>query len=84
MIILQIIFLFQGMAFLHSLDRELPRFYLNSRHVLVDSISDNELCARLNMADAKFTFMDRAKNYHPQWMAPEVKNNTVRGHPFST
>merc|ERR1712141_721512 len=51
----------KGMAFLHSLDRELPRFYLNSRHVLVDSISDNELCARLNMADAKFTFMDRAK-----------------------
>ena len=60
------------MAFLHSLDREMPKFHLNSRHILIDSVSDNELCARLNMADAKFTFMDRAKNYHPQWMAPEV------------
>ena len=63
---------FQGMAFLHSLDRELPRYYLNSKHVMIDSVSENELCARLNMADAKFTFMDRAKSYHPQWMAPEV------------
>ena len=38
------------MAFLHSLDREMPKFHLNSRHVLIDSVSDNELCARLNMA----------------------------------
>ena len=39
---------------------------------MIDSVSENELCARLNMADAKFTFMDRAKSYHPQWMAPEA------------
>ena len=24
------------------------------------------------MADAKFSFMERAKSYHPQWMAPEA------------
>ena len=35
-------------------------------------MSDDELCARVNMADAKFSFMDRAKSYHPQWMAPEA------------
>ena len=35
-------------------------------------MSDNELSARLNMADAKFSFMERAKSYHPQWMAPEA------------
>ncbi len=38
----------------------------------IDPVSDNELCARLNMADAKFSFMERAKSYHPQWMAPEA------------
>jgi len=62
----------KGMAFLHSLDRQLPRYYLNSRHVMIDAVSDNELSARLNMADAKFSFMERAKSYHPQWMAPEA------------
>jgi hypothetical protein len=25
----------QGMAFLHSLDRQLPRLYLNSKHIMV-------------------------------------------------
>ena len=35
-------------------------------------MSDNELSARLNMADAKFSFMERAKSYHPQWMSPEA------------
>ena len=24
------------------------------------------------MADAKFSFADKAKSYHPQWMAPEA------------
>lgn len=38
----------------------------------IDAVSDEELCARLNMADAKFTFADKAKSYHPQWMAPEA------------
>ncbi len=25
----------KGMAFLHSLEREMPRFHLNSKHVMV-------------------------------------------------
>lgn len=29
----------KGMAFLHSLERQLPRFYLNSRHVMVICLS---------------------------------------------
>jgi integrin-linked kinase len=62
----------KGMAFLHSLDRQLPRYHLNSRHVMIDSVSDDELCARLNMADAKFSFVERGKSYHPQWIAPEA------------
>ena len=41
-------------------------------------MSDNELSARLNMADAKFSFMERAKSYHPQWMAPEALNKSPK------
>jgi hypothetical protein len=29
----------QGMAFLHSLDRQLPRLYLNSKHIMVSFFS---------------------------------------------
>ena len=103
----------KGMAYLHSLDRNMPRFHLNSKHVMVsskkniaypgfffsvhflsstssvthystivkialscqlsdiectrdgnfsihllqiDCISDEELCARVNMADCRFSF----------------------------
>lgn len=28
----------KGMAYLHSLERQMPRFYLNSKHVLVNII----------------------------------------------
>ena len=30
------------------------------------------------MADAKFSFMERAKSYHPQWMAPEALNKSPK------
>lgn len=62
----------KGMAFIHSLDRQLPRLYLNSHHVMIDCVSDDELVARVNMADAKFSFQEKGKMYHPAWIAPEA------------
>jgi len=62
----------KGMAFIHSLDRQLPRLYLSSRHVMIDCVSDDELVARVNMADAKFSFQEKGKMYHPAWIAPEA------------
>ena len=62
----------KGMAYLHSLDRQMPRFHLNSKHVMIDAVSDDELVARVNMADARFSFQERGKMYQPQWMAPEA------------
>jgi len=58
----------RGMAFLHTLDPLVPRLYLNSRHILID----DDLTARVNMADAKFSFQDRNKMYQPAWIAPEA------------
>eukprot|EP00090_Calanus_glacialis_P045074 TRINITY_DN8165_c0_g1_i1.p1 TRINITY_DN8165_c0_g1~~TRINITY_DN8165_c0_g1_i1.p1 ORF type:complete len:453 (-),score=78.33 TRINITY_DN8165_c0_g1_i1:691-2049(-) len=62
----------KGMAFIHSLDRQLPRLYLSSKHVMIDCVSDDELVARVNMADAKFSFQEKGKMYHPAWIAPEA------------
>ena len=31
----------KGMAFLHSLDRQMPRFHLNSKHVMVSRMRKN-------------------------------------------
>ena len=58
----------RGMAFLHSLDPLIPRLYLNSRHILID----DDLTARINMADAKFSFQEKNKMYHPNWLSPEA------------
>lgn len=58
----------RGMAFLHTLDPLIPRFYLSSKHVMIDE----ELTARVNMADAKFSFQEKGKMYSPAWMAPEA------------
>lgn len=57
----------RGMAFLHSLSPLIPRMYLNSLHVLIGE----DMTARINMADAKFSFQERHKVYHPAWMSPE-------------
>jgi integrin-linked kinase len=62
----------KGMAFIHSLDRQLPRLYLSSKHVMIDCVSDDELVARVNMADAKFSFQEKGKMYYPAWIAPEA------------
>lgn len=32
---------------------------------------DDDLTARVSMADAKFSFQERGKLYSPQWFSPE-------------
>lgn len=58
----------RGMAFLHSLERIIPQYHLNSRHVMMDE----DLTARINMADAKFSFQEKGRVYYPGWMSPEA------------
>ncbi|KRZ17425.1 Integrin-linked protein kinase, partial [Trichinella zimbabwensis] len=58
----------RGMAFLHSLDPPIARYYLNSDHVVIDE----DLCAKLNMADTKFSFQEKNRLYSPAWMSPEA------------
>lgn len=58
----------RGMAFLHSLERIIPQYQLNSRHVMIDE----DLTARINMADAKFSFQEKGRVYYPAWMSPET------------
>uniref|UniRef100_A0A224XPM3 Putative integrin-linked kinase n=1 Tax=Panstrongylus lignarius TaxID=156445 RepID=A0A224XPM3_9HEMI len=58
----------RGMSFLHSLERITPQFYLNSRHVMIDE----DLTARINMADAKFSFQEKGRIYYPAWMSPDA------------
>ncbi|XP_040578020.1 integrin-linked protein kinase homolog pat-4 [Lepeophtheirus salmonis] len=59
----------KGMSYLHSLDRELPMYVLNSRHVLIDN--NEELCAKVHMGDAQYSFQNKSKIFHPAWMSPE-------------
>ncbi|CAO1301065.1 unnamed protein product [Diamesa hyperborea] len=58
----------KGMAYLHSLERIIPEFFLNSFHVMIDE----DLTARINMGDAKFSFQERGRVYQPAWMSPET------------
>lgn len=58
----------RGMAFLHSLERIVPMYSLNSFHVMIDE----DLTARINMGDAKFSFQERGRIYQPAWMSPEA------------
>lgn len=58
----------RGMAYLHSLSPMIPRLYLNSYHVLIGE----DMTARINMADSKFSFQEKNKIYQPAWMAPEA------------
>lgn len=61
------------MAFLHSLERIIPEYYLNSRHVMIDE----DLTARINMADAKFSFQEKGRIYYPAWMSPEALQKKI-------
>ncbi|GIY42647.1 integrin-linked protein kinase homolog pat-4 [Caerostris extrusa] len=58
----------KGMAYLHTLDPYVQRLYLSSKHVMID----DDLTARINMADAKFSFQEKGKMYSPAWMSPEA------------
>uniref|UniRef100_A0A5K3ETA1 Ribosomal RNA-processing protein 8 n=1 Tax=Mesocestoides corti TaxID=53468 RepID=A0A5K3ETA1_MESCO len=74
----------KAMEFLHTPELKVPNFRLNSRHVLIDEdiakignpvdedMPDDEmLIARLDMADYKFSFHEKAREYNPAWMSPE-------------
>lgn len=62
----------KGMEFLHNLDPMITTgFELNSRHVMVDE----DMTAKINMSDCRFSFCDRNRLYHPAWMAPEALTN---------
>ncbi|XP_072947468.1 scaffold protein ILK [Epargyreus clarus] len=60
----------RGMRYLHSLQRDkvLPAYHLTSKHVMIDE----DLTARINMADAKFSFQERGRVYAAAWAAPEA------------
>lgn len=58
----------RGMEFLHSLEPNIPNFVLTSKHVMIDE----DLSARINMADYRFSFHERGKLFSPAWMAPEA------------
>ncbi|KAL5971439.1 hypothetical protein TSMEX_000771 [Taenia solium] len=75
----------KAMEFLHSPELKVPNFRLNSRHVLVDEDvakignpvdegmpEDEMLTARLDMADYKFSFHEKFREYNPAWMSPEA------------
>lgn len=57
----------RGMSFLHSLDPMVLRYYLSSKHIVVDE----ELSAKISMADTKFSFQEVGRLYSPAWMSPE-------------
>lgn len=63
----------RGMAFLHSLERIIPEYFLNSRHIMIDE----DLTARINMADAKFSFQEKGRIYYPAWMSPEALQKKI-------
>jgi len=56
------------MAFLHTLSPLVPRYYLSSKHVVVDE----DLTAKINMVDTKFSFQEKGRFYSPAWMSPET------------
>jgi len=58
----------RGMSFLHSLDKMVLRYYLSSKHVVVDG----ELSAKISMADTKFSFQEVGRLYSPAWLSPEA------------
>lgn len=58
----------RGMSFLHSLEPMILRYYLSSKHVVVDE----DLQAKISMADTKFSFQEQGRLYSPGWMSPEA------------
>lgn len=58
----------RGISFLHSLDPLILRYYLSSKHVVVDE----DLTTKISMADTKFSFQEVGRLYSPAWMSPEA------------
>uniref|UniRef100_A0A0B7A2V3 Protein kinase domain-containing protein n=1 Tax=Arion vulgaris TaxID=1028688 RepID=A0A0B7A2V3_9EUPU len=58
----------RGMEFLHSMEPLIPNFILTSKHVMIDE----DLTAKINMADYKFSFHEKGKLFSPAWCAPEA------------
>lgn len=58
----------RGMEFLHSLEPMVPNLHLNSKHVMIDE----DLTARVNMGDYKFSFHEKGKEFNPAWLSPEI------------
>ncbi|XP_015274467.1 PREDICTED: integrin-linked protein kinase, partial [Gekko japonicus] len=58
----------RGMAFLHTLEPLIARHYLNSRSIMIDE----DMTARISMADVKFSFQCPGRMYAPAWVAPEA------------
>lgn len=58
----------RGMAFLHTLEPACYRYHLSSKHVVIDE----DLSAKINMADTKFSFQEVGRLYSPAWMSPEA------------
>ena len=57
-----------GMTYLHSLDPLIPHLDVNSHHIFIDE----DLTARINLCNARFSFMENDKVYRPNWHAPEA------------
>ncbi|CAG2251355.1 ILK [Mytilus edulis] len=58
----------RGMEFLHTLEPMIPDLVITSKHIMIDE----DLSARINMADYKFSFHEKGKLFSPAWMAPEA------------
>ncbi|KAJ8937888.1 hypothetical protein NQ318_021711 [Aromia moschata] len=50
-----------------------PEYFLNSRHVIIEE----DLTARINMADSKFSFQEKGRIYYPAWMSPEALQKKI-------
>uniref|UniRef100_A0A8U7MF06 Integrin linked kinase n=1 Tax=Corvus moneduloides TaxID=1196302 RepID=A0A8U7MF06_CORMO len=66
----------RGMAFLHTLEPLIPRHHLNSRSVMIDE----DMTARISMADVKFSFQCPGRMYAPAWVAPEGSTGGATSH----
>ena len=58
----------RGVEFLHSLEPMIPDLLITSKHIMIDE----DLTARINMADYKFSFHEKGKLFAPAWVAPEA------------
>jgi len=58
----------RGIEFLHSMEPMVPNLRFNSKHIMIDE----DLTARVNMADYKFSFHEKGKEFSPAWLAPEA------------